>query len=148
SGTLSPMTAHLHPINNPALNPGINFEILSFSEAGTNNGDGKIQPGEKIAVKFQMTNDAQNAVSVPAWLSGGGSVNVAISGPTTNRNLLLNTSLPLGGFAGSGPYTTNVPEVVQLEYVGDSTAGIDTFTTSRAPHWATTTTTVQVRTAF
>jgi hypothetical protein len=149
SGSLSAAVAHVHPINDPASNPGINFEILALAEGGTNNGDGKIQAGEKIAVTFEMRDDAGNPVTVPSWSMMSGSVNLAVTGPTTNRNLLLNTSLPLAGVPGSPPYTINIPEVVQLEYVGDATAGADVFTTSRTPHWAVSggQTTVFTRTA-
>jgi OmcA/MtrC family decaheme c-type cytochrome len=141
-GTLSPTDAHVHPINDPSVNPGIHFVITALTDAGMNNGDGKIQPGEKVSVTFHMEDDAGNPVTVPSWQGMSGSVSLAIAGPTTNRNILLNGSLPLGALPGSGPYTTNVPEVILLDYVGDATAGADVFTTSRAPHWPTTTTSV------
>jgi OmcA/MtrC family decaheme c-type cytochrome len=150
-GTLSPVSGHLHPINDPVVNPGIHFEILSVAEGGMNNVDGTVDPGEKISVTFQMRDDAGNPVTTSGWasMSPAGSVNLAVAGPTNNRNLLLNTSLPLAGVTGSPPYTINIPEVVQLEYVGDSTGAIETFTTSRTPHWAVSggATTVFARTA-
>jgi OmcA/MtrC family decaheme c-type cytochrome len=152
SGTLNPVTSHVHPINDPLVNPGIHFEVTNLTEAGANNNDGRIQPGEKVAFTFNMHDDVGNPVTPSGWasLSPAGSVNVAIAGPTNNRNLLLNTSLPLAGIPGAGPsFTVNVPEIVQLEYVGDSTAALDVFTTSRTPHWAVSgaATTVFARTA-
>src|SRR5262249_25711788 len=36
---------HLHPMLDPTFNTGLNFPILQITEAGTNNGNGTIDPG-------------------------------------------------------------------------------------------------------
>ena len=149
-GALSPSSAHVHPINNPSLNPGINFNVMTVAEAGTNNGDMKFQAGEKVAVTFAMADDAGTPVTPTEWAAMSGSVNVVISGPTSNRQLILSTSIPLAAIPGAtGPFTFNLNEAVQLEYVGDSTAALESFGTARTPHWAISgaATTVNVRTA-
>jgi hypothetical protein len=63
------------------------------------------------------------------------------------------TSIPTYALTGSPPYTILLPMPVYYEFLPGfvSTAGLDTFTTARAPHWnpatGTMTTTVFVRTA-
>ncbi len=144
SGTaLAVRDAHLHPLLDPAINPGLRFGVTSVTEAGTNNGNGKIDPGEKVQVTFTIKDDAGNDV-LPSALS---SRSVVLSGPTSNFHLILSTSLPAAAFPAGPTYTMRLPEPVVLERVGAATAAIDTFTTARTPHWAGTTTTVRVRTA-
>ncbi|MCI0341462.1 MAG: hypothetical protein L0216_10010 [Planctomycetales bacterium] len=144
--TLAIDDAHLHPLKNAALNPGLNITVTSAVEAGTNDGDGTLDPGEKVAVTLSIADDAGAAVAP----SSVASMSVVVSGPTTNRQLLLSTSIPVAALTGSAPYTINLPEPVVLERVGLSTATAgETFTTARTPHWNMTgaTTTVRVRTA-
>jgi OmcA/MtrC family decaheme c-type cytochrome len=147
SGTaLSIQDAHLHPLVNPAYNPGVNIDLTGLAEAGTNDGDGTIDPGEKVAVTFTVKDDT-GADIAPSDLA---SISTVLSGPTTNRNLILNTSIPTGALSGSQPYTVNLPQPVVLELVGTATGSLgDVFTTSRAPLWnmAGAATTVLVRTA-
>ena len=58
-----------------------------------------------------------------------------LSGPTSNSNLVLETDIPKAALTGPQPFTINVPERLQLELVGHSTAALgDIFTTARAPH--------------
>jgi hypothetical protein len=143
--------AHRHPLNDPVVNPGLNFPIVSVVEAGTNDGNGAIDPGEKIAVSFRIRDDSGAAVTPdPAQFS---SVSAVISGPTSNYNLVLNTSIPTAAIASqTGPtFTLNVPEKITLEFIAaaaDDTQ-IEAFVTSRTPHWNVTggLTTVWERTA-
>ena len=129
---LSPIDGHVHPLNNPAVNAGFNVDILSVTEAGANNGNGKIDPGEKVAVSFTLKNDA--GVDVPASIAGA-SLSLVVSGPTHNRQLLLNTSIPTAG-VGAGPvYNVVLPEPIVLDFVGTSTGALDTFNTSRTAVW-------------
>jgi OmcA/MtrC family decaheme c-type cytochrome len=123
--------AHLHPLQDPSFNPGLNFLIASLAESGTNNGNGKIDPGEKIQVSFRIQDDSGADVD-PATISAP---TVVISGPTTNYNLILNTTIPSAAITGAQPFTMNLPMKVDLERVGVSTAALDTFQTAFAPHW-------------
>ena len=145
-GPFDPATAHIHPLKRSTFNPGTNVELVSVAEAGTHNSDMTIDPGEKVAITFNLTDDAGSPLS----LVDISSVNVIISGPTTNGNLLLSTSLRTAALSGAQPYTAMVPDSVVLEYLGDSTAtGGETFTTAMTPHWDVSgaTTSVLVRTA-
>jgi hypothetical protein len=144
---LSPLDAHIHPLLNPAVNSGTNVLVSSLVEAGVNDGDGTIDPGEKIQVNVSFVDDAGAELS-PASLA---SINCLASGPVNNRNFLLSTAIPTAALAGPQPYTINVPEPVLLEYVGDASGAFpEDFTTSRTPHWnvAGAVTTVRVRTGL
>ena len=137
--------AHLHPLNNPTFDPGLVMDVTALAEAGSHNSDGTIDPGEKIAVTFTMKNDA-GANVLPADI---GNISVDVSGPTSNYNLVLSTSIPPAMLTGSQPYTVNLPMNVLLERVGVSTAALETFTSAYSPHWNVTgaATSVLVRTA-
>ncbi len=138
--------AHTHPLYRGNFNPGLNIDIASVNEAGTNNADGTIDPGEKVTVTFTLTDDSGAAVSP----SVSSTYSVVMSGPTTNMNAVLSYSFPQGKLTGAQPYTVNLPDVKLLEFVGDSTAGLgDVFTTGATPHWNITgaATSVLVRTA-
>jgi OmcA/MtrC family decaheme c-type cytochrome len=142
----SPIAAHLHPLYDPTVNPGFNVAVSRVAEAGSTNGNGKLDPGEKVAVTFTMTDDSGNALAASVVAS----LSVVVTGPSFNRNLLLSGSIPSGALTGSQPWTVNLPDVVLLEQVGTSTATTgDVFTTARTPHLNITgaATTVFVRTA-
>jgi len=141
---LAVFDAHLHPLQDPSFDPGLNFEFDELVEAGTNDDDGTLDPGEKIQLTFRIVDDAGVDVA-PADIAAP---SIVISGPTSNYNLLLNTTLATA-FLGVGPiYTVNVPMAVALERVGVSGVGLDTFATAFAPHWNVSgaLTSVQVRT--
>jgi len=134
---LAVVDGHLHPLNDAAVNPGLNFPIVSIDEAGSNNGNGAIDPGEKVAVSFRIRDDAGNPITPdPAQFS---TVSAVISGPTSNYNLVLNTSISTTAIAAqAGPiYTLNVPEKVTLEFIANAAndAQIEAFVTARTPHW-------------
>jgi hypothetical protein len=137
--------AHRHPLQDPTFNTGVNVNVSAVAEAGTNNGDGTIDPGEKIAVTFTIQDD--NGADIdPATLS---SANAVMSGPTSNYNIFANSTIPVAALGAPGPHTINLPQQVVLDFVGVSTAGLDTFTTSMNPIWTNpaTLTSVLVRTA-
>jgi hypothetical protein len=134
SGTaLDIMDAHRHPLRNAALAAGINFSLTSVAEAGTNDGDGTIDVGEKIAVTFTIKNDA-GADIMPSALTGWAAV---VKGPTSAPNLLHFNPVASAAVTGGPTYTINLPEAVALERVGVSTGGaLETFpATSLIPHW-------------
>ncbi len=126
--------SHIHPLKNPAIHPGLVFAIQSVAEGGTKNGNGKLDPGEKVVVSFTIKDD-KNADVPTSELSG---LSVVVSGPTTNRNLLLaNTNVPLAALPAGPIYTTTLPEAVSLELVGTAATdeAVESFSTSRTPHW-------------
>ncbi len=138
--------AHRHPIYNESFNPGLNVDITAVAESGTNDGDGTIDIGEKVAVTFTITDDAGAAVS-PS-VNGITSYSVVVSGPTSNSNLLLSGSIPVAALSGSQPYTVNLPQLQVLEFVGTSAGGIgEDFTTAFTPHWNMNGATTSVSTA-
>jgi hypothetical protein len=125
---------HLHPLLDKTFNPGLFFSVSAVSEAGTNDGDGTLDPGEKVQVTMTCVDDA----GMPVPPSTVSSINAVVSGPTSNYNLVLNTAVPVThpGLAGAGPvYAFLLPEAVVLEWVGTNTAGAgDAFPTTRSPH--------------
>ncbi|MDP1794647.1 MAG: cytochrome c3 family protein [Acidimicrobiales bacterium] len=144
--SLAVLDAHTHPLVDSSFNPGLNFAITAVAEAGTNDDDGTLDPGEKAAITFTMTDDEGNDAAATVATS----YSVIVSGPTNNNNLLLNASIPSGALTGAQPYTVNLPESRVLEFIGDATgAGGDTLSTSRSPLWDMTgaTTTVYARSA-
>ncbi|NUN53376.1 MAG: hypothetical protein HUU06_11405, partial [Planctomycetaceae bacterium] len=142
---ISPVEGHLHPLKDPVYNAGFNFAVSAVNEAGSHNGNGKLDPGEKVQLAFTLRNDAGAAVAANTL----GSMNVVVSGPTVNRNLVHYASVP-PAYAGAGPnYAMNLPQVVFYEPigVGNGAAG-QALATSMTPHWNVTgaTTTVLLRT--
>jgi OmcA/MtrC family decaheme c-type cytochrome len=145
-GALAPDVAHLHPMLDAVFNTGTNVSVTGVAEAGVHDHDGTIDPGEKVAITFRVTDDT-GADIAPSALA---SVTTIVSGPTTNSNMVLNGSIPTAALSGSQPFTVNLPQAVVLEFVGNSTAALgDTFTSARTPHWdmSGAATTVFVRTA-
>lgn len=138
--------AHLHPMVDAALSTGINVVITSVDEAGSHNSNGNIDPGEKISLSFTIKDDAGADID-PASLSRN--IDTVVTGPVSNRNMLISTSMPRTGLATSGTQTRLVPEIVLLEFIGDSTGEADALTASRTPFWDSKggTTTVRERTA-
>jgi hypothetical protein len=137
--------AHLHPLQDPNFDPGLNFTVLDLREAGSDDGDGTVDPGEKIQIRFRIQDD----FGVDTQVADLSAPSVVISGPTSNYQLLLNTTIPTAKLTGTQPFTLNVPMKVDLEGVGTSTAALDTFTSAFKPHWNLTAalTSVFVRTA-
>ena len=136
-GSLPVEESHRHPLLDPAVNPGLRVNVSALTEAGASNGNGKIDPGEKIQAQFTLTNDAGAAVD-PAALA---SITAIVGGPTSNLNLLLNQSIPnthpaFSSGVGSPPvYTMLLPQNVVTEWLGTSTASTtDAFTTVLKPH--------------
>lgn len=130
---LSVRDAHLHPLLDPARNPGLEFDITSLAEAGAHNGNGKIDPGERIAITFTVADEGGAAIPIANLAS----MNVVVSGPTSNYNLLLSTSIPKAhpAFSLAPPYTLRLPQTIALEFVGTAGNGAgDSFPTSRSPH--------------
>ena len=92
-GPLAVRDAHLHPLQNPLHTPGLVFQVLAADEAGVNDADGTIDPGEKIQVTFNLLDD-QGVEVAPATLE---SISATFAGPTTNSNLVLFSSVPAAG---------------------------------------------------
>lgn len=129
--TLTVTGAHLHPLLDRTVNPGLQIGITNLAESGVNDGDGTIDPGEKISVTFTLKNDKGVEVSPSQIVS----LRAILSGPTSNSNLVLETDIPKAALGNSQPFTIDVPERLLFELVGHSTAALgETFFTSRAPH--------------
>lgn len=127
---LSVIDGHLHPLLDSNQAQGANLELVSVDEAGTNDGDGRIDIGERLTLTFFLRDNAGNDVN-PAALN---QLNATLIGPTTNPQLLENTGIPLALLSGAQPYTIPLPSRVALEDVGDDAAGLQSFTTGRIPH--------------
>jgi hypothetical protein len=139
--------AHLHPLRDPAFNTGVVVELIDVAEAGASDGDGTLEPGEKVAVTLAVTNGA----GAPIAFSELAELRVAIAGPHESANALHSAAFPPGLLTGFGPVTHNVPAQRNLEFLGDSTGALgDVFVTARAPHYALAAapTTVGVRFGF
>jgi hypothetical protein len=141
-GPLAVRTAHAHPLLDPLQNAGLVFKIAAVTESGTHNGNGVLDPGETPRV--QVT--AEDGNGEPVDISTLGRMEVVVSGPITNRNILLEERLPIGLVTGPS-FESSLPQSRFLEYVGDATGTPGTFKTT-GNHWIGTgvSTTVRVRT--
>ena len=130
--SLAVMDAHRHPLVDPTKVSGVRFEITDLVEAGTNNANGKLDPGEKPQVSFTVK-DA-NGANIPLNLLSR--FEMVMSGPTVNPNLVHYSSMPTATLGAGPTYTTMLPEKFHLEWIGTSTAATnESFTTTRTPHW-------------
>jgi OmcA/MtrC family decaheme c-type cytochrome len=127
---LAVVDAHRHPLVDPALAPGVNFDVTAVTDVG-GNANGKFEPGEKVGITFSVKDDAGNAIAA----SSLSRIEVVISGPTTNPQALNYQRFGQAFFSGTGPYTVNMPAMYFYEPVGSSTAALETFTTANTPHW-------------
>jgi hypothetical protein len=122
---------HLHPLSDPKVNPGLRLAISALADQG-GQPDGVLQPGERLAVTFELSDDA----GAPVGVADLAALRVALSGPTINSQLLLSTRVPTAGIEGAQPYTFRLPEIVHSEVLGTSSADPqDGFVTARSPHW-------------
>jgi len=130
--SLAVVDGHQHPLSNLAVNPGLRFEIESVTDVGAAPSNGRLETGEKLAVSFTVTDE----MGAPVDASTLDSVSATLSGPTSNLQMLLNTSVPTAALSGAQPYAIEVPERVYSEYLGTSTVDPqDSFPTDRSPHW-------------
>jgi hypothetical protein len=127
---LSPVDGHVHPLHDPAFDAGLEVTFSALTEAGTNDGDGRLDPGEKVMLEFALRNDA-GAPVMPSTLT---ELRLVLAGPTTNFQVLYDAAIPTALVAGAQPFLLALPERLQLEFVGDATAGADVFQTRRFPH--------------
>lgn len=130
--------SHLHPVLNPLVNKDLIFNLTAVNEAGVamvdHNNDGTIDPGEKLSLTFTLTEGDGVTPVLPSTVN---SMSVIVAGPTSNYNLVLNSSV-LGSHPdvqGAGPYTLKPAEIVLLERVGLDTGALgELFTTTRFRH--------------
>lgn len=135
--------AHRHPLVDPALALGVNFVIDSVTDAGGDD-DGTFDAGEFVRLTFSVENDAGAAINASTL----GRLEMVLSGPTTNPQVLNYQRMAPAFFSGPGPYTVDIPDLAFYDHAGDSNGALQTFTTSLAPHWnvAGATTTLRLRT--
>jgi len=126
---LSPIDAHRHPLRDPAVFPGLAIEVLAVEEAGTNDGDGTLDPGEKVRVTFTLEDDA----GAPIDASTLDSLRAVVAGPTRGLQTVLDVEVAPFLPGGAQPYALVLPQRVPLERVGTATAGADVFQTDLAP---------------
>ena len=117
-GPLSPITAHVHPLESPGFDAGLNVSFSALTEAGPNDADGTLDPGEKVALEFALENDAGAAV-LPSALD---ELHVTLAGPNSSFQVLYDAAVPKALVTGVPPFQLVLPERLQLEHVGDSTA--------------------------
>lgn len=128
--SLAVLEGHLHPLLDPTLAQGAHLGLVSVNEAGVNDGDGRIDVGEKLTVTFTLRDNA-GADVLPSAIN---QLNATLIGPTSNMQLLESTGIPLALLSGPQPYTIPLPSRRTFEYVGDDVAGLQTFTTALTPH--------------
>ena len=124
AGRCNPATAHVHPINDPAVNPGINFDVTEPGpRPGTNNGDGKIQPGEKVAGHVRHARRRRQPGHAGRLGRRWAAASTSRSpGPTTNRQPAAEHEPPARRDHGErAVHDSRSPRSCMLEYVGDST---------------------------
>ncbi|MBI5364328.1 MAG: hypothetical protein HZA53_14205 [Planctomycetes bacterium] len=134
--SISSKSAHYHPLVNPNHNPFIGeelrLELSAFGEGAASDHDGTLDPGETLTATLRIR-DGQGADVVASTLGG---ITAVLSGPTTNANLVRELAVPKALLAGASPWTIELPERVQLERIGASSATTDeSFVTARAPHF-------------
>lgn len=131
SGTpLDVQDAHLHPLADPTVAIGLVFDVTSIVDVGATE-NGRFEPGEKIQITFQPKDGAGQPVAA----SSLSRIEPSLSGPTDNPQLITYQRVAPAFLTGPGPYTFNLPEVAWYDPSGTSAATLQTFTTSRAPHW-------------
>lgn len=133
--SISVRSAHVHPLDNPQQNPfvapGFHLALTGVGEGTNANGDGTLDAGERVALSLEFTNDLGQPVA-PASL---GSITAVISGPSRSANLVLETTIPRELLVGEQPFSIQLPERRELEFVGrSSSASGESFTTLGAPH--------------
>jgi len=148
NGVYAVIDTHVHPLVEKSTGQffanDIHFALLGVAEAGVANFDGSFDPGEKLSMSFTVLDDAGTEVDAASLKS----ITAVLSGPTQNANLLLQTDVPTQLLGFSQPFTLNLPELRQLEFLGRSSAANgDVFTTASAPHLIAAQTRVLVRQA-
>ncbi len=125
---------HRHPLKDSTFNPGFNIELTGVTDGAGSNLNGTLEPGEKVDVTFRIVDDIGVEID-PATVSA---LSIGLAGPTTNQNLLLQTSIPTDSLTGAQPFTVAVPMPVHLEHVDTTFSGgaLETFAgTTYTPHW-------------
>lgn len=121
--------AHRHPLRDPSFAPGLQVAIGAVTDEGGDD-DGVFDAGEFVRIDFTVT-DGQGAAVVPAGLSR---LEAVLSGPTSNPNLVHVCRIPTPSLGPGPALSMRLPETIALEYVGDSDATLNQFTTLRPNH--------------
>ena len=94
ASALSTEAAHFHPLNDPAINPGVNFAITAMG--GASGGNGSFQAGDKPTITFTLKDDA--GADVP--LASLDSTSTILVGPTDNYQHVFPFATPNGASSG------------------------------------------------
>lgn len=131
SGTaLDIADAHRHPLVDDAVVGGVHFEFTSIADVG-GTANGRFEAGEKVEITFQVKNNAGTPIAASALSR----IEAILSGPTGNPQVVNYQRVAPNFFTGTGPYTFRLPQLVFYEPIGTSTTALDTFASTRAPHW-------------
>ena len=123
--------AHLHPISNALLNPGIHATVDDVVDAGAgSDDDGRFDSGERVGFRLRVHDDAGDPIGSVERLEA------VLSGPAQNPNLTHLINIPTSALSGDVATRMRLPEKRFHEFVGTSTgASNEIFKTSRRPHW-------------
>jgi hypothetical protein len=127
---LSPVDAHVHPLDRTDFDAGLHVALSALAEGGAADLDGTLDPGEEVVLEFALTDDEGDEVSPPTL----DELRIVLAGPSTSFQVLLDAAIPTALVTGVQPFQLTLPERIELEFVGDGTAGADVFVTARAPH--------------
>ncbi len=95
TGTVAIRKGHLHPVLDTELSPEVAVKILSVS--GGTGASGKLQVGDRPTVSFEIKQGANNAP-----LTDFTSFSLALTGPTTNRQVVAPGTLASSPFHFAG----------------------------------------------
>lgn len=121
SGTaLAVQEAHLHPLHNDTLNPGVNF--IGTSMSGGTGAGGNFQAGDRPSITFALQDDA--GADIP--LASLNAASAVVVGPTSNRQVVMpysgpnNVSISPFDFAGrlASGSTTNKGTMSRILFTG------------------------------
>lgn len=129
SSTLGVAAAHTHPLLDATFAAGVNVTLTAVDDDGGDD-DGTFDAGEFVRVDFTVQDDLGNTIA-PASLAR---LEAVLGGPSENPNLLHLIRIPTGTVSAGPSLSTRLPEQLALEYVGDSTGGLDAFQTARGNH--------------
>jgi len=114
---LSVDTVHLHPLKDPALSPGVVFDITAVS-GGTGAG-GKFQAGDSLSLTFTLKDGSGNDLALESL----DSTSATMVGPNENRQFVLpSVSINSFDFAGRLATATTTNKATMSKAIGAAVA--------------------------
>ena len=128
--SLAVRDAHVHPLMDPDFATGLVFDVQSVAPASE--GTGNVSVGDRIAITMYLKDAMGNEIAPDTF----DAINLAITGPTDNMNLLLGQQgIPAERLTGDQPYVFSPPMRVYFEILGTATAAADEFQAGFLPMW-------------